>query len=540
MTEKWTMEQELLENNDLEHIEDTQEGLEKPAKKRGWKIFFTVLLTLMVTAGAAAAVVKWGIPAYQYKQAGESFANGEYETAQALYEGLGEYKDAKDRAVEAQKMIVYVQAQEYYNQEQFVYAYETYESLGDFLDSAVRAKDARHMNEVKTTYIQAGDMLKTGFVYDAYEKLKSIAVDNYKDTKVQIEAAKGMMYDTAQQYAENGELPTARWYLEYLEGEDYTPAIGMWEEIKEREKFELDYSFYDIKEITPITRISRNTTKEEFAAVFMNMYLNGKTYTSFPTSNLSVNEMKKSTNKRIWEGDDMASEYLPEYGTVYQDGYSQYWYYGDMVEKNEIFLNYNKKYTKEELAGHMETIKSFCEESVLELMDAGLLGNSMSNRQKAQVIFNYVCYYLSYDDTKEIHNAGVAIEKREGVCESYVAIYNRMCNLAGVPSYGQIGDTNGDEEGRHIWSVQLDEEGNVFYTDVTWGDKRACWGGANIDNFYKTFYEQDMEDGMKNGPSCGVLKWSIDTYFWQTEKWASHVEERSAEEIIAYGNSIAA
>ena len=34
---------------------------------------------------------------------------------------------------------------------------------------------------------------------------------------------------------------------------------------------------------------------------------------------VKIIELKKSTNKRIWEGDDMASEYLPEYGTVYRD-----------------------------------------------------------------------------------------------------------------------------------------------------------------------------------------------------------------------------
>lgn len=168
----------------------------------------------------------------------------------------------------------------------------------------------------------------------------------------------------------------------------------------------------------------------------------------------------------------------------------------------------------------------------------------MTNKQKARVLCDWVSCAIDYDDDKVIHDAFVALQNEIGVCESYVAMYTCLCRMAGVPTWGIVGDTEEEDtdDETHIWAVQLDEEGNVFYTDPTWGDNEEITGRGVTLELFQDYYEnrgQDAEELIELTAELGLDPDSIDTdeedryyslywnapnytYFWRDSLWDSH------------------
>ena len=136
----------------------------------------------------------------------------------------------------------------------------------------------------------------------------------------------------------------------------------------------------------------------------------------------------------------------------------------------------------------------------------------------------------------EIHDAGIAVQVGEGVCEAQTAIYNRMCNLAGIPTYGQIGHSDGE----HIWSIHLDEDGNIFYVDSTTLNRpysEITVEERTMEAFMEIICEKLMKCALEEGTfnlSFDFYDFLYDNYFWEKKYHKNYIYDRTAEEIIAF------
>lgn len=104
-----------------------------------------------------------------------------------------------------------------------------------------------------------------------------------------------------------------------------------------------------------------------------------------------------------------------------------------------------------------------------ELYAGGTLRYDMTEYQKAQAYFDWLCGYCEYafdcGDTDPAHSAYGALKNRSAVCDGYTAAYNLLLRLEGIEC------TALDlEERDHMWTVAV-LDGVSYHIDVTWGDQ---------------------------------------------------------------------
>ena len=104
-----------------------------------------------------------------------------------------------------------------------------------------------------------------------------------------------------------------------------------------------------------------------------------------------------------------------------------------------------------------------------ELYADGTLRRGMSQYQKAQAYFNWLCNFCEYDfncgETGLGHSAYGALKTGRAVCDGYTAAYNLLLKLEGIDC------TAIDlEEQDHMWTVAT-LDGVSYHIDVTWGDQ---------------------------------------------------------------------
>lgn len=547
------------------------------AKKAFPKRIAALLLGILLLVGIGFAAVQYGVPALRYFSATSKLKQGDYAAAQAIFIDLGEYRDAAALAAEADKGIVYLNAKTLLEQgdrdgaklllekignfrdaaellrgieneiayEQavqdmekglYIAAREGFEKLGAYADAAEKAEECRVLHEAKVsqkTYDRACRLLAENKLVDAYREFASIPDKNYKDTAEKLEELFSRFEQMAEQYADMGERGVVLACIGIAEEIDAERGAALRARLIPAEECVLDQSFY-ILDTSHVTRISYSTTKEEFASVVIYMLLHGQADMAL-MSNADLDY--DVFVDRALQGIDLAGEILPGYGATY----NPLTYVGDKYVKYN--LTSQQEYTEFERTQNIKRFKTFCEDSVRDMTEAGLLSETMSHRQKAEVIFNWICFYLTYDQSLHIHDVGIAVRDKKGVCEAFAALYNRMCNLAGVPTYGQIGIGG---SGRHIWSFHVDENGEIYYSDATWGDSYAIDFSVapeepTLERFMEYYLERCMNKAMAqlNGHP-GTEVGMEDVYFWSKTLWYTHTEERTTDEIIAFHTSIAA
>ena len=468
----------------------------------------------------------------KYRWASQLVQQGDYEAARPLLEQISDYEGASAllRQLEYEKW--YQCAMEYMAQEDYLAAADRFEALGGYGDAREKAEECRWLDAAVHAYTQGSRYFANGKWLEAYRTLAPLIGSDYKDTETILDEIHTRSAEYVRTYAQSGERGRALAFLRVLEEVDEVEAQALREEFFAAETFEPDQSFY-IFDTTHIKGFTAETTREEFASVVLYMLLYGQLDTAF-MSNKTVDYDLLSD--RALQGCDLAGEILPGYGAIYNPQIS--------IGENYItfHMNVEQQYSEHQRTQHIKTFKQFCEDSVRELTELGLLGSNMSYRQKAEVIGNWVCFYLTYDPSVTIHDAGVAVEKKRGVCEAYAALYNRMCNYAGIPTYGQIGEAGGAPNARHIWSFHVDENGQIFYADMTWGDTYEIDFGVKEPESEPTvelFAEHYLERCMKAvlAKAGGSAPYS-NVYFWSGKLWMTHQPERTCEEIIAYHNRI--
>lgn len=486
-----------------------------PKKRRRVRIVMSVIVCLVFFVGIGVFASFF----LRYYLADRAADRGNYAKAYEAFTALNNFLDSPERAAEQYDLMRYAQAEELCQQEDFLNAYQMFRALGDFQDAAQRAETALLMQDAVNHYVEAMELYgKDDFdsLVRSYGGFEGIKVENFRDTAERMESLLVKLDDLAVGYADQGYCFRVPEILDFLAEKGYPRAEELRAEIVAQEHIEPDGSYYDM-DTSHIGSFSGSTTREDFFTLWRYMYLTSTTKLHVPAARggAASSSYVDQVLERVEQGYYLSEIVLPEYPSIY-DWYSEvYWDDGYMMDYMNVYTKWGSGYTASELAAHVEALDNFCRESIRVLNENLLLGASMSNRQKAQVIYDWVCFYLTYDHTTEIHDAGIAVEGRLGVCESYVAIYARMCNLVGVPTYGQSGKTNDQADGEtHIWTVQEDENGDLFYTDPTWGDTYDFWTDAyelSGDDLYQAFHT-DYADRI----------WSSGTYFWQSKLFYSH------------------
>lgn len=95
----------------------------------------------------------------------------------------------------------------------------------------------------------------------------------------------------------------------------------------------------------------------------------------------------------------------------------------------------------------------------------GKLREDMTEKEKARVLFDWVCANCRYDGGGAVlsHSGWSVFRKGLAVCDGYTAAYNLLLALEGIDCRSQI---NPD----HMWTVAT-LDGRRVHIDVTWGDQ---------------------------------------------------------------------
>lgn len=471
----------------------------------------------------------------KYHYALQLIEQGDHNAARQLLDQIGNYENSSALLRQLEYDLWYQRAMEYMAQKEYVTAANTFSTLGSHRDSQEKAAECLWLNTADQAYTDGSRYFANGKWLEAYRALLPLGGSNYKDAETILEEIHTRSAEYARTYAQSGDRGRALAFLRVLEVIDEAEAGKLREEFLPTGTFEPDQSFY-IFDTTHIKGFTSETTREDFASVVLYMLLFGQLDTAF-MSNKTVDFDLLSD--RALQGCDLAGEILPGYGAIYNPQI--------FIGQNYItfHMNVEQQYSEHQRTQHIKTFKQFCEDSVRALTEIGLLGSNMSYRQKAEVIGNWVTFYLTYDPSVAIHDAGVAVEKRRGVCEAYAALYNRMCNYAGIPTYGQIGEAGDGANARHIWSFHVDENGEIFYADMTWGDSYEIDFGVKepeqeptVELFAEYYLERCMKAVLAETSGAGGVDPYRNVYFWSTKLWVTHRPERTCEEIVAYHNKI--
>lgn len=124
--------------------------------------------------------------------------------------------------------------------------------------------------------------------------------------------------------------------------------------------------------------------------------------------------------------------------------------------------------------------ESTCAAIVTNLYKSGELKTSMTNKEKAYVLYRYVVLNNAYDESYKRYTGYDAAVIHSSVCQGYAGMYSYLCNLAGVPMRGMTGQANG---GPHAWN-RIYENGQWYYIDTTFADPTPNQPGYCDDSWF--------------------------------------------------------
>ena len=130
---------------------------------------FTIVLICLMLLSIVTQII---IPNLNYRNAKEYMENGQYEEAMNEFQKLGDYKNSKEMAEEAEKEYLYTLANAYFNEKEFEKAYSTFDQLDGFKDSKDRSKESRYQEALR--------LLDIGVDNEAYTLLSKL--EHYKET----------------------------------------------------------------------------------------------------------------------------------------------------------------------------------------------------------------------------------------------------------------------------------------------------------------------------------------------------------------------
>ena len=115
-----------------------------------------------------------------------------------------------------------------------------------------------------------------------------------------------------------------------------------------------------------------------------------------------------------------------------------------------------------------------------------IIGEANSVEEKARAIYDWICDNISYDTTKQIHDAETCYRSRRGVCQAYCELFCYMAETADITAEIITGITK-DAEGKisdekHSWIYVYTHEYDGMFIDPTWGAGSVINGVKFIKN----------------------------------------------------------
>ncbi len=188
---------------------------------------------------------------------------------------------------------------------------------------------------------------------------------------------------------------------------------------------------------------------------------------------------------------------------------------GSSVVKNiQIILNDSFRIVEKEVTGEsgdVRLVKYFNGVTLDEATQSNaeidaeakaIVGSETAARQKAYLIYLWICQNLSYDNSKAeklsdstagvSSGAIVAYATRSGVCFDYACLYIAMCRAVDVKVRFLTGlGFTGTDWGDHAW--------NQAYTENGWVDVDTTFGSSGINYFDRPHFNLDHKDAVVQG-----------------------------------------
>ena len=104
-----------------------------------------------------------------------------------------------------------------------------------------------------------------------------------------------------------------------------------------------------------------------------------------------------------------------------------------------------------------------------QLWESGALHEGMTQKETAEVYFQWLCDNCIYDEAAMNNSSSIrhvaysALLEGSAVCDGYTGAYNLFLKMEGIDCYALF---NGD----HIWTVAT-LDGTEYHIDTTWGDQ---------------------------------------------------------------------
>ncbi len=515
---------------------------EKPKRSRK-RVTVCVLLAVFVLSAALYGVLR--SPLGRYGWALGELKLGHYSAAQEHFAQLDGYRDANELKQEAGFYLLYQQAGACMAEGDYVVACSKYQKLGDFRDAKELAVRAGKLANLSEQYKSAHRLWQEGMLYPACDELLPILDEELPGVPELWAELETALYAQLDQCLEQGDFLRAMCCRDLLERAGRDQGVAeRWDRAAAEQTLELATPYWESFCTDPPAYLQGSRLQEDLIRFHQYMELTGDRRHKIPICGTRPKE--GAFLDMLDKADVLCEELLPVRDAVYWlDG--TYWYNGiGRVTDVELCLRYDEADSAQEAQAHVRDTLDYCRDTVQALCDAHLLTKSMTNREKAFIIANWVCCTLDYDERTNDeqdqgnHDTWLALQDGVGVCESYNAIYNVMCNLAGVVSFSQSGPADPEEppteEDAHIWSVQLDENGKPFYTDCTWMDSYFSGQKITMDEFVDLMVENTAFSVMTETEEEDPEYWQYDVdidYFWQEERWDSHLADNEFEEIYA-------
>ena len=142
--------------------------------------------------------------------------------------------------------------------------------------------------------------------------------------------------------------------------------------------------------------------------------------------------------------------------------------------------------------------------SEIDAMAQQIVGSEISDKQKAYLIYKWICENIKYDNHKaEViarapssvsSGAIVAFNTRTGICFDFSCLYVAMCRAVGlnvrfITGLGYTGAAWGD----HAWNQVYDPDGYL------WINVDTTFGSTGINYFDSPIFYVDHKDGVVRG-----------------------------------------
>lgn len=268
-----------------------------------------------------------------------------------------------------------------------------------------------------------------------------------------------------------------------LKGYSYYPN----DNIKRSEISTIIYNVYnyDPLKLQSVTKgaegclVVNPATVDEFERVLIYMGVNNLTELSIAYTE-SISSYSYATR-------ELYCKNLLEAQQILFDTYHEYFCYFNEISVGTAYANgvfsinvklVNKDFSDGEVKAMRAKFFEEVEKAAESLVDDGLITSDMSDREKALVIYEWVCGKLEYDHSfgKESYFGYGGITNGKAVCQGYTALYNTMCKSFGIWCEGVSGTAkSGGGNESHIWTrANIDDE--ILYIDVTFGDTGKVQG----------------------------------------------------------------